>query len=172
MLEDFNDDQMVFRLEVEALEHERLAALHTSPPTATEQTEDPPREEITTTAQEELATTTGHAQVAHSEPHLVDETVSPSDIAPPTGHNGRASDRCSSRDGNPNPTPTPNSPTGPPGHYPGPREYPRHLGRGLQRGLNGQFCSLFVVLVFCKSWVRRTLSCPTGVPGVVHGTRM
>ena len=31
LLEDYNDDQMVFRLEPEALEHERLATLSTSP---------------------------------------------------------------------------------------------------------------------------------------------
>ena len=31
LLEDFNDDQMVFRLEAEALERERLAAIPTSP---------------------------------------------------------------------------------------------------------------------------------------------
>ena len=74
LLEDFNDDQMVFRLE----------ALHTSPPTATEQTEDPPRGEITTTAQEQLATATNHAEAAHFEPHPVEETVNPSDLAPPT----------------------------------------------------------------------------------------
>ena len=84
MLEDFNDDQMVFRLEAEALEQERLAAIPTSPPTATEQIEDPPREEITVTAQEELAPATGHSEDAHSEPHPVEETVSPPDIAPPT----------------------------------------------------------------------------------------
>ena len=84
LLEDFNDDQMVFSLEAEALEHERLATLHTSPPPATKQTEDPPREGITTTAQEELATTTGRAKAAHSEPPPVEETVSLSDIAPPT----------------------------------------------------------------------------------------
>ena len=46
---------MVFRLEAEALEQERLAAIPTIPPTATEQTEEPPHEEITDIAQEELA---------------------------------------------------------------------------------------------------------------------
>ena len=84
LLEDFNDDQMVFRLEAEALEHEQLATLPTSPPPATEQTEDPPREEITTTAQEELATTTGQDEAAQTEPTLVEDTVSLSEIAPPT----------------------------------------------------------------------------------------
>ena len=46
--EDFNDDQMVFRLEVEALERERLTAIPTSPPTATEQTEEPPHDLLRT----------------------------------------------------------------------------------------------------------------------------
>ena len=32
LLEDFNDDQMMFRLEAEAYEQERLAAIQTSPP--------------------------------------------------------------------------------------------------------------------------------------------
>ena len=84
LLEDFNDDQMVFRLEAESLEQERLATIPTSPPTAIEQMEDPPHEEITVTAQEELAPATGHSEDAHSEPHPVEETVSPPDIAPPT----------------------------------------------------------------------------------------
>ena len=36
LLEDFNDDQMLFRPEAEAIERERLTAITTSPPTATE----------------------------------------------------------------------------------------------------------------------------------------
>ena len=35
-------------------------------------------------AWEELAPATGHSEDAHSEPHPVEETVSPPDIAPPT----------------------------------------------------------------------------------------
>ena len=46
---------MVFRLEAEALEHERLATLSTSPPPATEQIVVPSSEGLTTTAQEVLA---------------------------------------------------------------------------------------------------------------------
>ena len=72
LLEDFNDDQMVFRL-----------AIPTSPPTATEQTEDPPREEITDTAQEEPAPTTRPSEDAHSVPHRVEEKVSPLDTTTP-----------------------------------------------------------------------------------------
>ena len=79
LLEDFNDDQMVFRLEAEALERERLAAIPTSPPTATKQMEEPPREEITDTAQGELAPAHRPSADAHSEPHQVEETVSPLD---------------------------------------------------------------------------------------------
>ena len=83
LLEDFNDDQMVFPLEAEALERERLASIPTSPPPATEQTEDPPREEIEDTAQEELAPANRPSGDAHTVPHLVDEEVSPLDTAPP-----------------------------------------------------------------------------------------
>ena len=36
LLEDFNDDQMMFCLETEAYERERLAAIQTSSPTPTE----------------------------------------------------------------------------------------------------------------------------------------
>ena len=83
LLEDFNDDQMVFRLEAEALERERLASIPTSPPPATEQTEDPPREEIEDTAQEELAPANRPSGDAHTVPHPVDEEVSPLDTTPP-----------------------------------------------------------------------------------------
>ena len=56
LLEDYNDDQMVFCLEAEALEHERLTMLSTSPPPATEQIVVPSNEGLTTTAREVLAT--------------------------------------------------------------------------------------------------------------------
>ena len=74
---------MVFLLEVEALERERLAAIPTRPPTATEQTEDPPREEITDTTQEELAPANRPSEDAHTVPHPVEEEVSPLDTTPP-----------------------------------------------------------------------------------------
>ena len=74
---------MVFRLEAEALERERLATIQTSPPTATEQTKEPPREEITDTAQEELAPANRPSEDAHMVPHPVEEEVSPLDTTPP-----------------------------------------------------------------------------------------
>ena len=42
LLEEFNDDQMMFRLEAEAYEQERLAAMQTSIPTPTDHNDDPP----------------------------------------------------------------------------------------------------------------------------------
>ena len=74
---------MVFRLEVEALERERLATIPTTPPTTTEQMEDLPREEITDTAQEELASANRPGEDAHTVPHPVEEEVSPLDTTPP-----------------------------------------------------------------------------------------
>ena len=68
LLEDFNDDQMVFRLEAEALEQESLATLTTSPPSATEQTVDLPSEGLTTTAQEVTTTATNEEEAAPTEP--------------------------------------------------------------------------------------------------------
>ena len=68
LLEDFNDDQMVFRLDAEALEQESLATLPTSPPPATEQTVDLPSEGLTTTAQEVLTTATNEEEAAPAEP--------------------------------------------------------------------------------------------------------
>ena len=68
LLEDFNDDQMVFRLDAEALEQESLATLPTSPPPATEQTVDVPSEGLTTTAQEVPTTATNEEEVAPAEP--------------------------------------------------------------------------------------------------------
>ena len=47
LLEDFNDDQMMFRLEAEAYEQGRLAAIQTSPPTPTEQNDEPSNEDTT-----------------------------------------------------------------------------------------------------------------------------
>ena len=83
MLDDFNDDQMLFRLETEALERERLAAIPTSPPMATEQTEVPPNEEIMDTAQEELAPTNRPSEDTHTVPDPVEEEVNPLDPTPP-----------------------------------------------------------------------------------------
>ena len=74
---------MLFRLEEEALEREQLAAIPTSPPTATEYKEEPPSEEITDATQEELAPANRPSEDAHPVPHLVAEEVSPLDTTPP-----------------------------------------------------------------------------------------
>ena len=52
LMEDFNDDQMMFRLEAEAYEQERLATVQTSPPTPMEQNDEPPNEDTTDARQE------------------------------------------------------------------------------------------------------------------------
>ena len=80
IMEDFNDGQMLFRLEAEAFERERLAAIPTSPPTATEQKEEPPSKEITDTAQEELAPANRHPMDAHTVPDPVEVEVSALDV--------------------------------------------------------------------------------------------
>ena len=41
-MEEFNDDRMMFRLEAEAYEQERLAAMQTSFPTPTNHNDEPP----------------------------------------------------------------------------------------------------------------------------------
>ena len=77
LLEDFNDDQMGFRLEAEALEQENLATPPTSPPSATEQTVALPSEGLTTTAQEVTTTTTNEEEVAPTEPASEVSTSTP-----------------------------------------------------------------------------------------------
>ena len=87
LLEDFNDDQMVFRLEAEALEQESLVTFPTNPPSATEQTAALPSEELTTTAQEvttndeEAAPTEPTPEVSTSTPPM-NITVAPATDAP------------------------------------------------------------------------------------------
>ena len=83
MLEDFNEDQMMFRLEAEALERERLAAIPTSPPTATEQKEEPPSEEIMNATHEELAPANRPPEDAHTVPDPVEVEASPLEPTPP-----------------------------------------------------------------------------------------
>ena len=83
MLEDFNDDQMLFRLEVEAIERKRLVAIPTSPPTATKKKEEPPNEEITDVTPEEHATANRPPEDAHTVPDPVEVEVSPLEPTPP-----------------------------------------------------------------------------------------
>ena len=52
LLEDFNDDLMMFRLEVEAYEREQFTATQTNPPTPEEENNEPPIEDTTDARQE------------------------------------------------------------------------------------------------------------------------
>ena len=83
LLEDFNDDQILFRLEVEAIERKRLVAIPTSPPTATKKKEEPPNEEITDVTQEEHAPANRSPEDAHTVPEPVEVEASPLEPTPP-----------------------------------------------------------------------------------------
>ena len=83
MMEDFKDDQMLFLLEAEALERERLAAIPTSLPTTTVQNEEPPNEEIKDAAQEELVPANGPPEDAHTVLDPIEVEVSPLEPTPP-----------------------------------------------------------------------------------------
>ena len=83
LLEDFNDDQMLFLMEAEALERERLTAIQASTPTTTEQHEEPPTEDTTNAGQEELAPAEGPPEDAHTVPDPVEVEVSPLEPTPP-----------------------------------------------------------------------------------------
>ena len=52
LLEEFNDDQMMFRLEAEAYEQERLAAMKNRAPTPTDHNDEPPIANTTEARQE------------------------------------------------------------------------------------------------------------------------
>ena len=116
MLEDFNDDQMLFRLEAEAIERERLASITTSPPMATEQKEEPPDEDITDATQEELAPANRPPEDAHTVPDPVEEEVSPLESTPPL----EESTALETEAPRPNSTPCNNSPTRTSCHHHGP----------------------------------------------------
>ena len=89
LLEDFNDDQMMFQLEAEAAyEHERLAAMHTSVPTPTDQNDKPPNADTTDARQEEPAPVEILTEPTNTPPTLLDseatEHGSLGDTNPPT----------------------------------------------------------------------------------------
>ena len=100
LLEDFNDDQMMFRLEAEAYEQERLAAIQTSPPTpreqngepsnkaTTEQNDRPSNEDTTNARQEGPALTERPPEPTNTPPTVPDpvaiEDRSLRDTQPPT----------------------------------------------------------------------------------------
>ena len=100
----------MFRLEAEALERERPAAIQTSHPTTTEQNEEPPIEDTTDTGQEELAPAEGPPVDAHTVPDPVEVEVSPLEPTPPSmAPESVAPEECSREDITP-PAPTTQSP--------------------------------------------------------------
>ena len=113
LLEDFNDDQMMFRLEAESYEQERLAAIQTSPPTTTEQNEEPPIEDTTDAGQEERDPAEGPPKHAHTVPEPVEVEVSPREpTPPPIAPESIAPEDCSAKDITPLvPTTQPPAPT-------------------------------------------------------------
>ena len=170
LLEDFNDDQMMFRLEAEAFERERLAARQPSPSTPTEQNDEPPIEDTTDAGQEGHAPAEGPSEQGNTPPTVPEPVitkVSSLEATPPL------TARRHNTPGPNNSTTLTDTTTGPPCTYPGPRDHPRHPRRGIGREsrLRAIFCNFFGNY-FCKSRVRRTMSCPTGVPGVVHWTKV
>ena len=86
LLEDFNDDQMMFGLEAEAYEQERLAAIQTSPPTPTEQNDEPPNEDTTDAKQERPAPVERPPEHTNTPPTMPNpvatEDISLGDITP------------------------------------------------------------------------------------------
>ena len=88
LLEDFNDDQMMFRLEAEAYEQERLAATQTRPPMPTEQNNEPSNEDTTDAKQEGPAPTERPPEPTNTPPTVPDpvatEDRSLEDTKPPT----------------------------------------------------------------------------------------
>ena len=113
LLEDFNDDQMMFCLEAEAYEREQLAAIQASPPTTTEQNEEPPIEDITDAGQEERDPAEGPPKHAHTVPEPVEVEVSPREpTPPPIAPESIAPEDCSAKDITPLvPTTQPPAPT-------------------------------------------------------------
>ena len=75
LLEDFNDDQMMFRLEAEAYERERLAAIQPSPPTTTEQNDEPPIEDTTDDGQEGHAPAEGPSEQGNTPPTVPEPVI-------------------------------------------------------------------------------------------------
>ena len=121
LLEDFNDNQMMFRLEAEAYEREQLTAIQTSPPTTTEQNKEPPIEDTTDARQEGHAPVEGppkHANTPPTIPEPVEVEVKPLEpTPPPIARESIAPEDCSSEDITPPaPTTQPPPPTPQPDH--------------------------------------------------------
>ena len=159
----------MFRLEAEAFERERLAARQPSPSTPTEQNDEPPIEDTTDAGQEGHAPAEGPSEQGNTPPTVPEPVitkVSSLEATPPL------TARRHNTPGPNNSTTLTDTTTRPLGNHPGPRNHPQHLRRGI--GRKGNFCNFFFFYgyYFCKSWVRRTMSCPTGVPGVVHWTKV
>ena len=121
LLEDLNDDQMMFRLEAEAYERERLAAIQTIPFTPTEQNNEPPIEDTTDARQEGHAPTKRPPEHANMPPTIpkpvVTEVRSLEATTPPTAPKPVGTEDCSREDTtSPAPTTQPPSPTPQPDH--------------------------------------------------------
>ena len=109
---------MMFSLEAEAFERERLAARQPSPPTTTEQNDEPPIEDTTDAGQEGHAPTEGPSEHAHTVPDPVEVEVSPLEpTPPPIAPESVAPEECSREDITPPaPTTQPPAPTPQPDH--------------------------------------------------------
>ena len=121
LLEDFNDDQMMFRLEAEAYERERLAAIQTSPPTPMKPNNELPIEDTTDARQEGHAPAEGppeHANMPPTVPGPVATEVSSLEATPPPTVSEPVAPEDSSRGDTTPPAPTtqPPSPTPHPDH--------------------------------------------------------
>ena len=101
LLEDFNDDQMMFRLEAEAYEQERLTAMQTSFPTPTDQNDEPSNVNTTNARQEGPAP-------AERLPEPTPPTV-PDSVATEEGSLGETKPSASTTQP-PSPTPQPEQP--------------------------------------------------------------
>ena len=114
---------MTFCLEVEAYERERLTALQTSPPTPTEQNDEPPLEDTTDARQKGHAPAKGppeHANMPPTIPEPVATQVSSHEATPPPTIPEPVAPKDSSRGDTSPPAPTittqPHSPTPHPDH--------------------------------------------------------
>ena len=78
LLEDFNDDQMMFRLDAEVYEQERLAAIQTNVPTPTDHDDQPP-----------IADTT---DARHEGPAPAEISTEPTNMTPTVPHSEATED--------------------------------------------------------------------------------
>ena len=114
LLEDFNDDQMMFRLEAEAFERERLAARQPSPPTPMEQNDEPPIEDTTDAGQEGHAPIEGPSGQGNTPPTVLEPVITKVNsleiTPPPTSPEPIIQEDCLREDAMP-PAPTTQAPS-------------------------------------------------------------